>query len=196
SATYIRPIRRHAAERSPAHERNRSIAAFTSGSFFAYSANSSSSRTGSFTRSSEWSCCSRDAMRPEKAASSNASRSASLEAVETQPDGSRIAPALGGIHESKRGDDRAHAHRRGALVDRRGCRQKEGAPQLHSSLAFAHPTRRSTPSARDAPRARAQFRLSARTDSERALRAVSLLIQGYVFVLSFSGYLIQRRESE
>src|SRR5262249_53125091 len=88
------------------------------------------------------------------------------------------------IHESKRGNDRAHAHCRGTLVDRRGRRQKKGAPQLHSSLAFAHSMRRSAAPGRDAPRARAQSRLSARTDSERALRAVGLLIQRYVFVLS------------
>src|SRR5262249_40551720 len=77
----------------------------------------------------------------------------------------------------------------GALVDRRGRRQKEGAPQLHSSLDFAHPMRRSAASARDAPRAHAQSRLSARTDSERALRAVGLLIRGYEFVLSLYGNL-------
>ena len=44
------------------------------------------------------------------------------EAVEAQPDGSGVAPALGGIHQGQGGDADAHSHRRGALVG--GRRQR------------------------------------------------------------------------
>jgi polyphosphate kinase 2 len=42
---------------------------------------------------------------------------------------------LGAIHQGQGGDDRAHAHRGSAVVDRRGRRQEAGATELYLSLA-------------------------------------------------------------
>ena len=67
--------------------------------------------------------------------------SRSAQAVEAEPDGPRVAPALGGLHQGQGDDARAHAHSRGAVVGRAGGRQEAGAAQLHPSSARAVPVR-------------------------------------------------------
>jgi polyphosphate kinase 2 len=54
---------------------------------------------------------------------------------EAEPDGPRIAEPLGRIHQGQGSDARAHAHSRGALVDRRSGGQEESASQLHQPSA-------------------------------------------------------------
>ena len=55
------------------------------------------------------------------------------------PDGPRVAPPLGAIHQGQGGDARADPHPRGAMVGRRGGRQEARAPQLHHPPARADP---------------------------------------------------------
>jgi hypothetical protein len=62
-----------------------------------------------------------------------------LEAMEAQPDGSGIAPPVGGLHQGQGSHARAHAHSRGALVGGAGRRQEAGATELHRSPAEAVP---------------------------------------------------------
>jgi len=56
------------------------------------------------------------------------------QAMEAQPDGCAVPGALGAIHQGQGGHAGAHAHPRGALVDRRGGQQEEGAAECISHL--------------------------------------------------------------
>ena len=58
----------------------------------------------------------------------------SAQAVEAEPDGPRVAPALGGLHQRQGNHARAHAHPRGALVGGAGRGQEARAAQLHRSF--------------------------------------------------------------
>ena len=64
-----------------------------------------------------------------------------LEAMEAEPDGCRVAAAVGAVHQGQGGDARAHAYPRGAVVDRRGGRQEAGAAQLHPASSDHGPLR-------------------------------------------------------
>src|SRR5271169_1651084 len=77
------------------------------------------------------------------------------EAVETEPDGPGIAPALGSLHEGKGSDAGAFTHSGGAMVGRAGRRQEARAAQLHRSSVEAVPLRRDAESAHCIAAARA-----------------------------------------
>ncbi len=94
------------------------------------------------------------------------------------PDGPRVAPALGAVHEGQGGDARAHPHPRGAVVDRRGRGQEAGAAQLHPPPARPGPLpARRAPAGGGAARARTQPELPPRADPAGNVRARGLLIQ-------------------
>ena len=61
------------------------------------------------------------------------------EAVEAEPDGPRVAPPLGGIHQGQGNHAGAHPHPRGAVVGGAGGRQEEGAAELHPPPARPNP---------------------------------------------------------
>ena len=84
----------------------------------------------------------------------------SVEAVEAEPDGPRVASPLGGVHQGQGGDAGAHAHPRGALVGRRGRRQEARAAQLHPP-----PARRRFPTGRAARRSSCPSACTTRTTS-------------------------------
>src|SRR5215469_7255647 len=68
----------------------------------------------------------------------------SIEAVEVESDGSRIAPSLGGLHQSQGGHAAALAHSRSTMVGGAGSRQEARATQLHRPPAQAVSVRTST----------------------------------------------------
>ena len=98
-----------------------------------------------------------------------------LEAVEAEPDGPGIAAPLGGVHQGQGGDAGAHPHPRGALVDRAGGRQEEGAAQLHPPPAEPGPLRGNQAAADGAAAAHAQPRLPPQSHPRGDVRAGGVL---------------------
>src|SRR5260370_35559645 len=95
--------------------------------------------------------------------------------MEAEADGSREAPALGGLHASEGSDAAAFAHSRGEVVGRSGGRQEARAAQLHSPSSEPGAVPGSRASVGEAARARAPRGLHPPAGAGRDDRAGNLL---------------------